>query len=112
MHVHGMDAQVSDVGCSCILALYLVSLPARNRSGARVLSAEPRTVPADPSAFCARCTADITALRVLQVLGPESYCDAVGWSGVPCPEMVPTAEPRTQSAPSCACAVRVRTGHH
>ena len=41
---------VSQVGCSCIAAVYLVSMPARDADGARVL-------------------------------GPESYCDAVGWNG-------------------------------
>lgn len=47
---------VSQVGCSCIAALYLVAMPAVDADGKRVL-------------------------------GPESYCDAVGWNGYPCPEL-------------------------
>jgi len=47
---------VSEVGCSCIAALYLVSMPALKPNGERALE-------------------------------PESYCDAVGWNGFPCPEL-------------------------
>ena len=47
---------VGEIGCSCIAALYLVSMPAIDATGSRVL-------------------------------GSESYCDAVGWNGFPCPEM-------------------------
>lgn len=47
---------VSQIGCSCIGAVYLVSMPAMSAAGERVLN-------------------------------PESYCDAVGWNGYPCPEL-------------------------
>ena len=47
---------VSEIGCSCIGAIYLVSMPAVDAHGKRVD-------------------------------GPESYCDAVGWNGYPCPEL-------------------------
>ena len=50
------SVDVGQVGCSCIAAVYLVALPARDPSGRRVE-------------------------------GHESYCDAVGWNGYPCPEL-------------------------
>eukprot|EP00966_Prymnesium_polylepis_P319698 7376128-Prymnesium_polylepis.1 len=50
------ELDLSAVGCNCIGAFYLSSMPARDASGARAA-------------------------------GDDSYCDAPGYNGFPCPEM-------------------------
>ena len=63
------ELDLSAVGCNCIGAFYLSSMPARDASGVRAA-------------------------------GDDSYCDAPGYNGFPCPEMyVPTLCPEMYTAP-------------